>query len=294
MKPQVSIVGVGCCLGATGERATGGPKALQAYGFAERLQAAGVTATWVTTLRAQRSQYKAPAAWRTADCYRRLGQLIRRIVRNEQQFLVLGADQGCAIGTWGSLANTPDVPVPGILWITGRTVDPEASDPNAIDPLACLLGEDRRDLLRHAAGRRCVQRECVYVLSTGARPGRIPSRVHRLGVRVVEREALRERGFHGAMGEVAKTLSPGGEPIGISIDLRALDPGEQSRGLTAPALAAALGQLTLQRQVLGVEIVGYEPANDSQWQRADLVLQLAAAALSGQRAPHHRTQSAAC
>lgn len=275
----VSIIGVGCCLGPSDDHGTEGPKSLKAFGLDERLRGRGIDAEWITTLRPQRSQYKAPASWRTADCYRRLGTLIRRVVRSGKQFLVIGVDQGCAVGTWGSLANATELGgLPRVVWITpGLDTTPAGHEDQS--PLACVLGQARQDLLRHAAGRQSLDRDCIYVLCTRQTASPQDALVRRLGLRVAYADDLRKNGFQRLLSDAIAAIASQDEPIGLSIDLRALDLGVGAAGPDGSALAAALRDVVPPGNLLGLEIVGYDPYVDLDGRRAELICELAAAVL---------------
>jgi arginase family enzyme len=143
-----------------------------------------------------------------------------------------------------------------------------------------VLGQARPDLLRHAAGRQCLTRDCIYILCTRQTASPQGALVRRLGLRVAYADDLRKTGFHRLLSSAFAAIAPRAEPLGISIDLHAVDLDVGSAGPDGDALAAAFRDVVPSTNLLGLEIVGYDPYVDLDGRRAELICDLAAAVLA--------------
>ncbi len=91
----------------------------------------------------------------------------------------------------------------------------------------------------------------------------------RLNVRVFNMEEIRQRGMDAAITDALQIVQQGTAGFGISIDLDALDPREEpgvgspvADGLFGSELLASLTPLQQHLNLLGLELMAYNPHRD--------------------------------
>ena len=215
-----------------------------------------------------------------------IAQSVNGVVRDEEQFVVLGGDHSSAIGTWSgaahALSNRGDI---GLLWIDAHldAHTMETSPSGAIHgmPVASLLGYGLPSLtqLMHAQAKLKPENLCIV----GARsfePGEYEL-LQRLGVKIYFIEEVLQRGMELVLQEALAIVSRAAAGFGISLDLDAIDPQDapgigspESGGFSALALCEALQQVYPLENFIGLEITEFNPQHDKQGKTEQVVCQV--------------------
>jgi arginase len=195
--------------------------------------------------------------------------------------LVVGGDHSCAIGTWSgvhrALANHGPV---GLIWIDAHmdshTFATTPSGQIHGMPLACLLGHGETALTRIGGAEAKLRPEQVCLIGVRSYEAGEAALLHRLGVRVYDMDEIRRRGLAEVFEEALAIVRQGTAGFGVSVDLDALDPGEEpgvgtpvAGGLRRAELADALSHLRGDPAFVAMEIVEYNPRRDRRHATAD-------------------------
>jgi arginase len=290
--PRVEIIGAASGHGAPDPRCADGPGALRAAGLLPRLRAAGIDATWRTTVRSSAANSSVPLN-AVSQVNRDLALHTADSLSHGRLPLVLGGDHSCAIGTWKGIAQALPGPL-GLIWIDAHmdAHTPDTTESGQLHgmPLACLLGHGDPTLVgiadsaRLAPGHVCVVGVRSYERGEAAL-------LRRLGVRIYPMREIEQRGLDNVLDDAHRIASSGTAGYGISVDLDAIDPREAPGvgspvrgGLRAAEAINALAGLSCDTALRGLEIVEYNPYLDIDAQTIALVPALVEALLAPQRA----------
>jgi arginase len=289
---RVEIIGAASGHGAPDPRCADAPAALRAAGFAPRLRAAGIDATWRIIVRPTAANARTPLSAVSQVC-RDLARHAGAAVSSGAIPLVIGGDHSCAIGTWKGVAQATDGPL-GLIWIDAHmdAHTPETTESGRLHgmPLACLMGHGDATLTAIAEGARLDPRHVCLIGVRSFEAGEAEL-LRRIGVRVITMREVRARGLAAALHEARKVATDGTGGYGISVDLDAIDPleapgvGSPVRGgLNATAVVSALSAYASDPLLSGLEIVEYNPHLDRGAQTSALVPAITQALLSPQYA----------
>jgi arginase len=287
------VIGARFGYGAGDPRCALGPEHLRALGVVERLTAAGRPAAWLETLSAPGGTSEAAVELVAAACGALAGA-VRTVVERGEQFLVLGGDHSCAIGTWSGVRSALGARGPlGLIWIDAHLDShiPETSPSGALHgmPAAVLLGHGHPELVAlHGPPPKLLPRNLCLVGVRCCEPAE-KMLLKRLGVRVYFADEVQARGLRAVLAEAREVVCAGTAGYGLSIDLDVLDPEEApgvgtpvARGLHGSDLADALFAIGADPRLLGVELAELNPALDREDATALLALQLLSAIFSSE------------
>jgi arginase len=273
-----AATGIGCTLTATSEA----PDYLRDRDIVRRLGAQGVTASWAEIIAAREdARDDVPGAISRAG--RALAYRVCDAVRSDTGFTVLGGDHSCAVGTWSGAANALRDRGPlGLVWVDahmdGHTPETSPSGNYHGMPLACLLGHGDCALTGIAHAPPAVQPQHVAVVGVRSYEPEEEALFRRLGVRVFFMDEVQDRGLAAVMADAARIACTGTAGAGISIDLDALDPEEVPAigspvpgGLAVSDLRAALSRYGENSNVIGCEIVEFNPTLPGAVKTADII-----------------------
>lgn len=286
MRP-IQIIGAASGWGAQDRGCADGPDALRGAGLLSRLHDIGLIAAWTDTLRP--GMTNDPMQTVSSMCTR-LAQNVYETLIARHFPLVIGGDHSCAIGTWSGVHRAiGNIPF-GLIWIDAHmdSHTPQTSPSGALHgmPLACLLGHGLPALT--GIGSRPPQLLPQHVCLIGVRsfePGEAALLEH-LNVRIFKMDEIRRRGMDAIVHDALDIVQRETAGFGISIDLDALDPGEDpgvgspvADGLGGSELLAGLGPLQQHPALLGLELMEYNPHRDQNQATANMALDLAQALL---------------
>lgn len=288
----LQVVGVASGCGAPDAGCEAGADALRAMRITERLRARGFSARWADVIRPA-TAYRADTLKAVRRICTRLARRVERIVREGDLPIVMGGDHTIAIGTWKGVAHARrEAGLLGLLWIDAHmdAHTPQTTESGMLHgmPVACLLGHGYPELTRIAEGARldpgCV---CLYGVRSFERGE--AEFLERVGVRVFFMEEIARRGIPDTLGEALAIVGCAGAGFGITLDMDAIDPLD-APGVGSPApdgmrgrdLVAALAAHGAHPNLVGVEIVEYNPYLDRNAATAVLVADALDAILTGQ------------
>jgi arginase family enzyme len=157
-------------------------------------------------------------------------------------------------------------------------------------PVACLLGFGYPELTEIAHGAK-LDPKCVCLYGVRSFERGEAEFLERLGVRVYFMEEIVRRGIPQTLSEALAIVNCASGGFGITLDLDAIDPGD-APGVGSPApdgmrgaeLVSALAAHGADPNLVGVEVVEYNPYRDRQSATAGLVADALVAILGGQSA----------
>jgi arginase len=285
MKPEANptsraivVIGAASGAGAPDPSCSAGPVALrrsQAFHDSplQRVE-------WDGILRVPRAQRDTPLHAVASLCAR-LADEVAGVLRAGHFPLVVGGDHSCAIGTWSGVHRALIEAGPiGLIWIDAHmdshTFATTPSGQIHGMPLACLLGHGEATLTGIDGAEAKLRPEHVCLIGVRSFEAGEAALLHRLGVRVYDMEEIRRRGLSAVFDEALAIVRQGTAGFGVSVDLDALDPGEEPGvgtpvpgGLRRAELADALSHLRGDRGFVAMEIVEYNPRRDRRHATAD-------------------------
>jgi arginase len=296
---QIALIGAASGWGAGFRHAEDGPLALREYGLARWLAERGVAAEWRAMLRSEK-------AWRdhpelrgaaTFELVLRHAQAVADAVAAALaagEFpVVLGGDHAIGMGTWSGVARAQAHQPLGLIWLDAHldahTVETTPSMNAHGMGAAALLGYGHAPFRALAGGVLRPEHLC-YIGARSYEEGEI-ALLHRLGVRIIAMDEVKQRGMDAAMSEALAIATRGTAGFGLTIDLDGFDPADAPGvGLREPdgfRIAPTLAALALPARhpaLRALEIVEYIPEFDERRRTAKLVRDLIVALLAPQPA----------
>ena len=215
-----------------------------------------------------------------------LGALVMPFSENHQPFCVIGGDHSSAIGTWSAVASANrkqgDI---GLVWIDAHmdSHTPCTSETQNIHgmPLAHLLGEGRQDLVSLFDKYPALKPENICLVGIRSYEQGEKDILARLGVRVIEMAEVKRLGIAEALSIAFNHVSRSTCGVGISLDLDGIDPTDapgvgcpEPNGIIGHELVQALQQVVKNHNILGMEIVEFNPLLDIHCKTAELATKL--------------------
>jgi arginase len=264
---SIQVVGVASGCGAPDPGCEAGVDALREMRITSRLRARGFSVRWGEVIR--------PAAAFRADSLRavrrictRLAKRVEHIVREGDMPVVVGGDHTIAIGTWKGVAHArAEQGLVGLLWIDAHmdAHTPQTTESGMLHgmPVACLLGYGYPELTAIAEGAK-LDPKCVCLYGVRSFERGEAELLSRLGVRVFFMEEIVRRGIRETLKEALEIVSCA------------------SGGMRGAPLMSALAEHGGHPDLVGVEIVEYNPYRDRHAATAGLVGDALDAILAGQ------------
>lgn len=265
----VEVIGVASGVGAQDRGCEDGPAILREL---EVFRGADVTAVWDGVLRPRAGAGSVVAV--DAELCTRLAKQVWHTLDEGRFPLVVGGDHSCAIGTWSGVHRWLGGRGPlGLIWIDAHMDSHTfATTPSGAlhgMPLAALMGYGEHELTEIVEHVPKLRPEHVCLLGVRSFEEGEAALLHRLGVRVIGMQEIRERGLAQVLAEAMSIARNGTAGFGVSLDLDVLDPAEEP-GVGSPApgglhcheLEQALHQLHGDPALLAMEIVEYNPHRD--------------------------------
>jgi arginase len=204
-----------------------------------------------------------------------LAVITRDLTERQQRFVLIGGDHSSAIGTWSgvSAAKLSAHSAIGLIWIDAHmdshTFDTTPSGNIHGMPLAALLGYGDQKLTQLLTVKPKLSPEQVSLVGARSFEREEAALLRRLGVRIYEMPEIKERGLACVVQEAIDRAKKGTAGFGVSVDLDAVDPRDapgvgvpEPNGIAGEDLCQALTLLQQEKQLLGVEIVEYNPYLD--------------------------------
>lgn len=261
-----------------------GPATLQHSSILENLIAHHIKPHWLATV-------KEPLAIdnqieRVATFSQQLAVIIRDIIKSKQQFITIGGDHSCAIGTWSgakaSLAANEDL---GLIWIDAH-MDAHTFDTSLTKnihgmPVAALLGHGETSLTNILSASPKIKPEHLCLIGIRSYEKAEAQLLKQLGVKVFFMEDIKKLGLKNVMQQAYTIVTQNTQAFGISIDLDGVDPKDapgtgmhEADGIKAQDLCEALQLLKPDKHLLGLEIAEFSPKYDVEQRTQQLIIDL--------------------
>lgn len=273
---QVVALGVAAGYGAGNPACQDGPAVLRAMGFLDDLEAARNGFRWEPSIQLKTAKVADRLA-AVASIAGRLAARVGELLAAKDFPLVIGGDHSCAIGTWSGVKHFLVTQAPGtrlgLLWIDAHmdshTFQTSPSRNIHGMPLAALLGHGEPQLTQVACPAPKLLPADVCLLGVRSYEHAEAELLASLGVRIHFMDEIKRRGLPAVFTEARARVCAGTAGYGISIDLDALDPGEEPGvgtpvpdGLHRCELVDVLRLAHCDARLLALEIVEYNPYLD--------------------------------
>lgn len=232
-----------------------------------------------------------PALSVLTDFNLRLAKATASTVRAGQFPFVIGGDHSCAIGTWSGVAKSLNSEI-GLLWIDAHLdahtfATTETGNIHGM-PLAALLGHGDSSLTMIGGPHAKLAADRVVVFGARSYEDGEKALLDRLNVRVYEMNEIQRRGFTTCWTEALARVRQGSRfqnpgRYGISLDLDGFDPHlipsvgtPVPGGLVPEEVLRHLWPYLSDSELVGLEVVEFNPHHDRGSQGLSLILELAA------------------
>ena len=269
---SLQLVGVASGCGGPDIGCEAGADALRKMHLSARLRARGMRARWTPVIRAPAIDGADSLEAVRRVCLR-LARRVERIVAQGDLPIVVGGDHTCAIGTWKGIAHAVRARGSiGLLWIDAHmdAHTPQTTQSGMLHgmPVACLLGHGYPELTSIAEGAQ-LHPSCVALYGVRSFEEGEAALLARLGVRVFFMHEIAERGVEVTLKEAMAIVEGASAGFGITLDLDAVDPTDApgvgtpaAGGVRAAALLSGLALHGAHPDLIGIEIVEYNPFRD--------------------------------
>lgn len=288
----IDVIGAACSAGASTTGCEWAPEHLYRSDYIKQLM---LPLVWKAIIFADHSYTGLKALPAIQDYCDSIAHLTAKAVNQGRQFITLGGDHSCAIGTWSGAASALASSGPlGLIWVDAH-IDahtPATSETGNIHgmPVAHLLGHGEASLQSIHNDRTKIQPEHLALIGIRSFEAGEQQLVESLGVKVYYIDEVLERGIDVVLPEAYEYVSANTAAVGYSIDLDGFDPNDApgvgtpvSQGISAEAFIKAYQQLP-KDNMLGVEIAEFNPELDIDQRSEQLVAQLIAASFDSTNA----------
>ena len=255
----------------------------------ELFQTLPFTTSWLELVSCFSLKRKVDALAEITALNHTLAKQVLSLVKQRENFCVIGGDHSCAIGTWSGVANAyrnqGDI---GLIWIDAHmdSHTSETSDSQNIHgmPVAHLLGAGFESLLALLDNQPKLKPENICLIGIRSYQSGEHQFLENLGVKIIYMEEVLQQGIGVALDLALAHVSRTTVGVGISIDLDGIDPADapgvgyrEANGIPAAALLTALAKLPLTMSLLnlvGLEIAEYNPLRDEKQRTAKLIVEI--------------------
>lgn len=222
---------------------------------------------------------------RIATLCERLAQKIADCRLRQRIPLVIGGDHTSAIGTWSGVHQVSTPHGLGLIWIDAHMDchTPKTSTSGAYHgmPLACLLGYGPSVLTHIMSAQAKILPAQLCLLGVRSFESGEAQLLKSLGVKIFTMADIQNLGFSHCLALALDYVGQTSHQIGLSVDLDALDPIDApgvscpvSQGISAQDFLQALPLVAKQPNLVGVEVVEYNPHVDVAQRTGKLLLDI--------------------
>lgn len=279
---SLEVIGAASCWGARDHRCETGPLILRSHGLMQALQREGYDVGWQHCDLPYLPDREINTLPIIASYCGEIADAVYEVVRQNRQFAVVGGDHSCAIGTWsGAYAAIKDTGSMGLIWIDAHmdSHTPQTTHSGAVHgmPLAALLGHGDPILTRIKAREPKLAPSNVALIGVRSFEPEEEKLLRRLGVRIFFIDEVLRRGMTAVMQEALEIVRDGTVAFGVSIDLDAIDPVDapgvgspEPNGISGEAMLESLSLIHGADDLLGLEVVEFNPSRDDKDKTARL------------------------
>ncbi len=274
---HINTIGYACGIGAADAGTAASPIILQGSEYLN-----GLDLFWSNILYARDSQMQLAALAAVIEINQRLAQMVYESVKDQQQFLVLGGDQTCSIGTWsGARAALPSKKTLGLIWIDAHmdSHTPESSHTKNLHgmALASLLGHGDKQLTELFDPQVKLKPEQVILIGVRSYEDEEKVLLQKLGVKIYFMDEVQTKGIDVVMQAALKQLK-NCDYLGLSLDIDAIDPADApatgyqiAGGISGSDLVKALKKFSRLPNFIGMECVEFNPNLDDDQRTEKLI-----------------------
>ncbi|MDF1757946.1 MAG: arginase [Legionellaceae bacterium] len=216
----------------------------------------------------------------------KLGNAVLPLAKSAEPFCVIGGDHSSAIGTWSAVAHANrskgDI---GLVWIDAHMDchTPHTSETKNIHgmPLAHLLGEGSTEFINLFEEIPALKPENVCLVGIRSYESGEQKTLEKLGVNVFYMDDVKKHGVTNVLAKAYSLVSKSTCGVGISLDLDGIDPSDapgvgcpEPGGIDGLELVQGLKAMVSDVDILGMEIVEYNPIEDINGKTVKLALEL--------------------
>jgi len=293
---SLALIGYASGLAANNSGCGEGPLKLQALHFERQLSRKGLESHWQAML-TMPADSTTDRLTQVAELNKQLAKITTQLTKRNQPFLVIGGDHSSAIGTWSGVAASilsREDDALGLIWIDAHmdshTFDTTPSGNIHGMPLAALLGYGDVALTEILTSQPKLKPEHVSLIGIRSFESEEAALLNRLGVRIYEMPEIKQRGIRLVLQEAIARAKKNTSGFGVSLDLDGIDPKDapgvgvpEPDGIAGEDLCQALTLLQQETQLLGLEIVEYNPALDHDHKTEQLIQKLVLSIFGGKR-----------
>ncbi len=286
MTTLLSLLGYASGIGANDPGCAEGPIQLRNNSLEIQLSDHGVMSHWQAMLM-PRDGLKAENLKHIAALNLELAQITFDLTQQAQRFAVLGGDHSSAIGTWSGVAaaQAKQDGALGLIWIDAH-MDSHSFETTRSGnihgmPLAALMGYGDISLTQILTVQAKIDPQQLSLIGIRSFEAEEAALLAHLGVRVYKMEEIRQRGLEAIFSEAIARSKKNSLGFGVSLDLDGIDPKDapgvgvaENNGILAKELCQALSVLRQEEQLIGVEVVEYNPYRDKDGKTEKLIKDL--------------------
>ena len=288
------LLGYASGLAAADPGSSDGPEVMQKSPYLAELVDKGVKLKWDLMIKPDLESDNSKLAMIATQC-QQLAARTEKLTSGQEFFSVLGGDHSCAIGTWSGVAHAiKDKGDLGLIWIDAHmdSHTPHTSLSGNIHgmPIASLLGYGTPSLVNILNNQPKIKPEHLCLIGVRSFERGEAALLKQLNVKIFFMEEVKQRGLNVIMQEALDIVSKGTAGFGLSIDIDSMDPNDapgtgcpEPNGISAKELCQSLRILTNAPNLLGTEIVEFDPHRDIDHKTEKLVSHLIAAIALGNR-----------
>ena len=275
MTLSLSLIGYASGIAANDEGCGEGPLLLQKDGLEKQLSIQQPLAAYWQAMLVPRCGSKNDRLQRVVELNTQLAALTFDLTQQNKRFTVFGGDHSCAIGTWSGVAAAlaQQNGELGLIWIDAH-MDSHTFETTLTGnihgmPLAALLGVGDSSLTHIAMSCPKINPKRLVLIGIRSFEAEEEKLLSRLGVRIYNMEAIARHGFESVLSDAIAHVKENSLGFGVSLDLDGIDPVDapgvgvpEANGISGKELCQGLKQLRKAPQLIGVEVVEYNPYHD--------------------------------
>lgn len=284
---SLSLIGYASGIAANDEACGEGPLLLQKDGLEKQLSIQQHLAAYWQAMLIPRYGNKNDRLQRVVELNTQLAALTFDLVQQNKPFTVLGGDHSCAIGTWSGAAAAlaQQNSELGLIWIDAH-MDSHTFETTLTGnihgmPLAALLGIGGSSLTHIAMPHPKINPKRLVLIGIRSFESEEEKLLQRLGVRIYNMEAIAKQGFEFVLSDAITYVKENSLGFGVSLDLDSVDPADapgvgvpEANGILGKDLCQGLKQLRKASQLIGVEVVEYNPYHDKGFKTKKLIQEI--------------------
>ncbi|MEN9916502.1 MAG: arginase [Pseudomonadota bacterium] len=270
----LSLIGYASGIAANDKGCGEGPLLLQRDGLEKQLSIQHLAAGWHAMLVPSQGS-EDDRLQRVVELNTQLAAITFDLTQQKKHFALLGGDHSCAIGTWSGVASAlaQQNGELGLIWIDAH-MDSHTFETTLTGnihgmPLAALLGYGDTPLTHIAMSQPKINPKRLVLIGIRSFEAEEEKLLQRLGIRIYNMEAIAKQGLESVLSDAIAYVKETSVGFGVSLDLDGIDPFDapgvgvpEANGISGKELCQGLKQLRQESQLIGVEVVEYNPYHD--------------------------------